>query len=326
VDRRRFVAGTFALVAVPLAAEAEQAKQVRIGFLSGNPPSDTKDALDAFRMKLQALGYVEGQNLVIEYRYADGKYERLPQLATELVRLKVDAIFAFSTPGARAAKNATGSIPIVFGVVSDPITAGLVATLTRPGANVTGVTPDNPELSAKRVSLLKEAVPAATRMAVLMNPDFPATPNMVAESSRAAKALGVELQVLEARQPAELVKAFDAMTRAKVKGLVVLPDPMFIAEAPRIAELAITSRTPAMFHLRRFVETGGLISYGAEYAEMFQQSAVLVAKVLKGAKAADLPVEQPWRLALVINLKTAKALGLTIPPSVLGRADQVIDQ
>ena len=197
--------------------------------------------------------------------------------------------------------------------------------MTRPSANVTGVTPDNPELSAKRVSLLKEAVPAATRMAVLMNPDFPATPNMVAETSRAARALGVELQVLEARRPAELVKAFNAMTRAKAKGLVVLPDPMFIAEASRIAELAMTSRTPAMFHLRRFVETGGLISYGAEYAEMFQQSAVLVAKVLKGAKVADLPVEQPWRFALVINLKTAKALGLAIPPSLLQRADQVIE-
>jgi ABC-type uncharacterized transport system substrate-binding protein len=244
---------------------------VPIGYLSGNPRSDTQQAVDAFRARLRDLGYVEGQNLVIEYRYADGKYERLPQLATELVGLKVDAIFAFSTPGARAAKNATGSIPIVFGVVSDPITAGLVSTLTRPGANVTGVTPDNPELSAKRVSLLKEAVPAATRMAVLMNPDFPATPKMVAESSRAARALGVELQVLEARQPAELVKAFDAMTRAKAKGLVVLPDPMFIAEAPRIAELAMTSRTPAMFHLRRFVETGGFISYGATVVQPADQ-------------------------------------------------------
>jgi ABC-type uncharacterized transport system substrate-binding protein len=288
MNRRAFVAGVGSMLATPLAAEAQQARKVRVGFLSGNPPSDTQPAIDAFRARLHELGYVEEQNLVIEYRYADGKYERLTQLATELVRLKVDAIFAFSTPGARAAKNATGSIPIVFGVVSDPISAGLVTTLTRPGANVTGVTPDNPELSAKRVSLLKEAVPAATHMAVLMNPNFPATPSMVAETSRAARTLGVDLQVLEARRPAELAKAFEAMARANTKGLVVLPDPMFIAEAYRIAELAMTRRLPAMFHLRGFVETG-------------------------------------LRYALVINLKTAKALGLTIPPSLLLRADQVIE-
>jgi putative tryptophan/tyrosine transport system substrate-binding protein len=325
MNRRAFVTGVGSMLAAPLAAEAQQARKVRVGFLSGNPRSDTQSAIDAFRARLHELGYVEEQNLVIEYRYADGKYERLPQLATELVRLKVDAIFAFSTPGARAAKNATGSIPIVFGVVSDPISAGLVTTLTRPGANVTGVTPDNPELSAKRVSLLKEAVPAATHMAVLMNPNFPATPSMVAETSRAARTLGVDLQVLEARRPAELARAFEAMARANTKGLVVLPDPMFIAEAHRIAELAMTRRLPAMFHLRGFVETGGLISYGAEYTEMFQQSAVLVDKVLKGVKPADLPVEHPLRYALVINLKTAKALGLTIPPSLLLRADQVIE-
>jgi ABC-type uncharacterized transport system substrate-binding protein len=311
-----------ALLAAPLAAEGQPLAKVRIGYLSGNPRSDTQNAVDAFRARLRDLGYVEGQNLLIEYRYADGKYERLPQLATDLVLLKVDVIFAFSTPGARAAKNATTSIPIIFGVVSDPLTAGLVASLTRPGGNVTGVTPNNPELSAKRVSLLKEAVPAATRMAVLVNPDFPATPNMVAETRRGAQSLGVDLQVLEVREPAELVKAFDAMTRAKA--VIVLPDPMFIAQRRRIAELALSNRIPAMYHLRQFVEAGGLISYGPDYTELFQQSAVLVDKILKGRKPADLPVEQPWRFALVINLKTAKALGLTIPQSLLLRADEVI--
>jgi putative ABC transport system substrate-binding protein len=327
VDRRRFLLTTVAgALIAPLGADAQQGGKVyRIGFLSGNPPSDTQQALDTFRARLRDLGYVEGRNLLIEYRYADGKYDRLPQLAAELVRLKVEAIFAFSTPGARAAKNATGSIPIVFGVVSDPIAAGLVATMTRPGANVTGVTPDNPELSAKRVSLLKEAVPAATRMTVLTNPDFPATSKMVAETRLAAKTLGVNLRVLEVRQPAELAKVFDVMAKAEAKALVVLPDPMFIAEARKIAELALTSRIPAMFHLRRFVEMGGLLSYGAEYTEMFQQGAVLMDKVLKGAKPSNLPVELPWHFALVINLKTAKALGLTIPPSLLARADHVIE-
>ena len=326
MDRRRFLLTSLAgVVTGPLAAEAQQGKVYRIGFLAGNPHSDTQRAFEAFRARLRDLGYVEGQNLLIEYRYADGKYEKLPQLAAELVRLKVDAIFAFSTPGARAAKNASASIPIVFGVVSDPITAGLVTTMTRPGANVTGVTPDNPELSAKRVSLLKEAVPAATRMTVLTNPDFPATPKMVAETRRAAKTLGLDIQVLEVRQPAELARAFDVMTKAAAKGLIVLPDPMFIAEARTVAELAMASRIPAMFHLRRFVEMGGLLSYGAEYTEMFQQAAVLMGKVLKGAKPSDLPVELPWHFALVINLKTAKALGLTIPPSLLGQANQVIE-
>ena len=313
------------LLAAPLVTQAQPVGKVRIGYLSSNPRSDTQDAIDAFRARLRDLGRLDGQNLLIEYRYADGKHERLPQLAAELVRLKVDVIFAFGTPGSRAAKNATRTIPIVFGVVSDPLAAGLVASLTRPGGNVTGVTPNNPELSAKRVSLLKEAVPAAARMSVLTNPDFPATSHMVAETRLGAQSLGVELQILEVRQPAELAKAFATMTKAKAKGVLVLADPMFIAQRPRIVELALSHRIPAMYHLRHFVEAGGLISYGAEYAEMFRQSADLVDKILKGAKPADLPVEQPWRYVLAINLKTAKALGLKIPQPLLGRADQLIE-
>ena len=326
MDRRTFLGALASgLLAAPLAAEAQPPKTVRIGYLSGNPPSDTKDAIDAFRTKLRALGYIEGQNLLIETRSAEGQYERLPQLAADLVRLRVDVIFAFSTPGAQAAKNATSTIPVVFAAVSDPLIAGLVATLTRPGGNVTGVTLNNPELSAKRLNLLKEAVPTASRMAVLANPHFKASSSMVAETTRAARALGVELQALEAGEPHELAKAFGTMTAAKAHAVVVLPDPMFVAQRRRIAELAARSRIPAMYHLREFVEAGGLIFYGADYVEAFQQGAVLVDKVLKGTKPADLPVEQPWRFALAINLKTAKALGLTIPSSLLQRADQVIE-
>ena len=313
------------ILAAPLAAEAQPVGKARIGYLSGNPHTDTDEAENAFRTKLRDLGWLEGQNLLIEYRYADGKYERLPQLAADLVRLKVDLIFTYGTPASRAAKNATTTVPIVFGVVSDPWTLGLVASLTRPGGNVTGVMPNNPDLSSKRVSLLKEAVPAVTRMSVLANPDFPATSNMVAETRLGAQPLGVTLQLLEVREPAEFAKAFGAMTKAKAHAVIVLPDAMFIAQRRRITELALSNRIPSMYHLRHFVEAGGLISYGADYKDLFQQSAVLVDKILKGAKPAELPVEQPWKYALAINLKTARALGLTIPQSILLRADQVIE-
>jgi putative ABC transport system substrate-binding protein len=276
-------------------------------------------------VKLRSLGYVEGRNLLIESRYADARYERLPQLVAELVRLRVDVIFAYGSPGSLAAKDASTTIPIVFAGVADPLEIGLVAALSTPGANITGVTSNNPELSAKRVSLLKEAVPAASRLAVLANPEFKITPSMVTETGLAARALGVDVKVVELRRREDLAKAFETMTAAKVNALVVLVDPMFIAERRRIAELALSSRIPAMYHLRQFVEAGGLISYGVEYTEAFQQGAVLVDKVLKGAKPAELPVEQPWRFALTINLRTAKALGLTIPPSLLQRADHVIE-
>ena len=324
IDRRLMVLVILALLAAGLIAEAQPPKKVRIGYLSGNPQSDTKDAFDAFRTKLRSLGYIEGQNLLIEARFADGRYERLPQLVADLVRLSVDVIFAYGTPASLAAKKVTGTIPIVFAPVSDPVLAGLVASLTRPGGNITGVTMNNPELSAKRVSLLREAVPAASRLVVLANPAFAPTPSLVAETRRGAQALQMEIQVLEIREPQELGKAFGTMTAARAHAAVVLPDPMFIAERRRIVELAAASRMPVMYHLRQFVEAGGLMSYGADYVEAFQQAALLVDKILKGAKAADLPVEQPWRFPLVINLKTAKALGLTIPPTLLVRADEVV--
>jgi ABC-type uncharacterized transport system substrate-binding protein len=219
IDRRLTFVVISALLAASLAAEAQPPKNVRIGYLSSNPPSDTKDAIDAFRTKLGALGYLEGQNLLIESRYAEGRQERLPQLAAELVRLKVDVLFTYSTPGALAAKNATSSIPIVFAGVSDPLIVGLVATLARPGGNVTGVTLNNPELSAKRLSLVKEAVPAASRVAILANPDFKPSSSMVAEMRPAARALRVEIQVLEVREPHELAQAFGAMVAAKLTPL-----------------------------------------------------------------------------------------------------------
>ena len=312
-----------ALLCAPAQTHA-QAKAARIGYLSGNPASDTKDAFDAFRAKLRELGYVEGKNLSIESRYADGRYEKLPELARELVKLRVDLIFTYGTPASRAAKNATSAIPVVFGVVSDPIAAGLVASLSRPGGNVTGVTPNNPELSAKRVGLIKEAVPGITRVGVLANPEFPATSNMVNETRAGAQALGVELQLVEARSPAELTQAFGAIRQKKSEAVVVLADAMFIAQQRRVAELALSERIPSIYHLRHFVEAGGLMSYGAEYTELFQQSALLIDRILRGAKPANLPVEQPWRYALAINLKTAKALGLTVPQSLVVRADYVI--
>jgi putative ABC transport system substrate-binding protein len=326
MDRRRFLLTSLAAaVAAPLTVEAQPSRTARIGYLSSNPPSDTEEALAAFRSKLSGLGYVDGKSFLIESRYAEGRYERVPQLAAELVKLGVEVILAFSTPGALAAGKATRTIPIVFAGVSDPLTVGLVTTLTRPGANITGVTLDNPELTAKRLSLLKEAAPTALRAAVLVNPNFPASAGMVAETRRAAKILGLEIQVVEVREPNELVRAFDTMTAAKAPAVIVLPDTMFVAQRRRITELAASSRIPAMYHLRQFVMAGGLLSYGADYAEAFEQSAVLIDKILKGAKPAELPVEHPWRFSLAVNLKTAKALGLTIPPSLLARADQVIE-
>jgi len=326
MDRRRFLVTSLAsTLAVSLAAEAQRPKQVRIGFLSGNPPSDTQEAIDAFRSRLRELGYREGQDLVIEYRYAEGQYERLPQLAADLVRLKVDVIFTYGTPASLEAKKATSTIPIIFGAVSDPLSIGLVATLTRPGRNVTGVTLNNPELSAKRLSLLKEAVPTAARVVVLTDPNFKPSSSMVAETRLAARTLGLEVQVLEVREPREFAKAFGTMTAAKAHALVVLPDPMFIAQRRRIVELAASSRIPAIYHLRQFVRAGGLLSYGVDYNDTFQQCARLVDRVVNGAQPADLPVEQALRFSLAINMKTAKALGLTIPPTLLARADQVIE-
>ena len=325
VGRRQFLIATGALLAAPPAIWAQPAKKVRVGYLSSNPPSDTQAAIDAFRIRLRQLGYVEGQTLFMEYRYAQGKFDLLPELAAELVKLKVDVMFAYGTPAALAAKNATKTIPVVFGGVNDPLTVGLVTDLRRPGGNVTGVTTNNSELSAKRLSLLKEAIPTISRVAVLANPEFTPTSNMLAQMRLASQALAVQLHVLEARAPEEIAAAFARVSSLKPDAIVVLPDPWFLSQRARIVELAMSSRIPAMYHLRQYLEVGGLMAYGPTYVESFQQSAALVDKIVRGARPANLPVEQPWRYEVAINLKAARALGLTIAQSLLLRADVVIE-
>jgi len=282
--------------------------------------------LDAFRQGLRELGWVEGQNLVIDYRSAEGKLDRLPDLAAELVRLKVDIIVAVPTPAAAAAKNAIETIPIVMIGVGDPVGTGLIASLARPGGNATGLSFSvGLEIAGKLLELLKETVPKVRRVAILSNPANPVQPLLIREVNVAARSLGVQLQHLEARGPNEFDGAFAAMAKERVGALLIVADGMLIFHRTRLADLAARSRLPAAYGWREHVEAGGLMSYGPSLRDLFRRAATYVDKILKGAKPADLPVEQPTKFELVINLKTAKALGLTIPQSVLGRADQVIE-
>jgi len=315
------------LLAAPLAAEAQQAGRVpRIGFLGSTSPSDRPPLLDAFRQGLRELGWVEGQNVVIDYRFAEGRFDRLPDLAAELVRLKVDIILGPGTPAAAAAKNATETIPIVMISVRDPVGTGLIASLARPGGNVTGVSDSvGLEIAGKQLELLKESVPKVRRVAILSNPANLYHPLAIRELNVAARSLGVQLQLLEARGPNEFDGAFVAMATERVGALLVLADAMFNLHRTRLADLAARSRLPAAYGWREYVEAGGLMSYGPRLRDLYRRSATYVDKILKGAKPGDLPVEQPTKFELVINLKTAKALGLTIPPSLLLRADQVIE-
>jgi putative ABC transport system substrate-binding protein len=329
MDRRAFLAGTGAvLLATPLAAEAQQARKVpRVGYLSVFSSSNPYPPSEAFWQGLHDLGWVEGQNIAIEWRFAEGKAQRLPDLAAELVRLRVDLIFAETTPAARAAKQATTTIPIVFSPIADPIGSGLVANLARPGGNITGITFMAPELGGKRLELLKQAVPGMIRVGVLSHPGVPSeatVKSMLEQTEAAARALGVQLVRLEAQGPNDFDKVFAAMSRERVGGLILIPSAMFVDERRRIVNLMVKDRLPAMFFFREFTEAGGLMSYGPNVRELWRRAATYVDKILKGAKPADLPVEQPTKFELVINLKTAKALGLTIPQSVLGRADDVI--
>jgi len=283
---------------------------------------------DAFRTGLRELGYVEGQNIVIEYRGADGKIERLLGLATELTRLKVDLIMAVATPAARAAQQATTAIPIVATAMGDPVRDGLVGSLARPGGNVTGTTFLGPELVPKRLELLKQALPRVSRVAGLWHPGAfseRTMRDMLKETEAAAGTLGVQLQLVGVRGPDEFDLAFSTMIRERAEALLVFPSTMLFAEGKRIVDLAAKHRLPSMFNAREFVDLGGLIAYGASIIDLNRRAATYVDKILKGAKPGDLPIEQPTKFDLVINLKTAKALGLTIPPSVLGRADQVIE-
>jgi ABC-type uncharacterized transport system substrate-binding protein len=328
VDRRAFVAGTLALLAAPLVAKAQQAAKIaRIGYLSPNLAA-SPHLPEAFRQGLRDLGYVEGRNVVIEYRSAEGKPERLPALAAELVALKVDVIVAPGTPQALAARRATRTLPIVFATAADPVGSGLVTSLARPGGNVTGLSILAPELVGKRLELLKQAVPGVSRVAVLWQPgghDERTDKDILKEAEVAARALGVRLQFVEARGPADLDRAFSDMTRARVGALTVLTGIMFLNERRRLVDLAAKNRLPEVYGGRDFVDAGGLMAYGPNLADLYRRAATYVDKILKGAKPADLPIEQPTKFELVINLKTAKALGLTIPPSVLARVDEVID-
>src|SRR5262252_183752 len=311
------------LAALPAGHAQQPGKLFRIGFLGSGGPADHAPRVDAFRQGLRDLGYVEGRTATIEYRLAEGKMERLPALAAELVALKVDVIVASGTPTALAAKNATTTIPIVFATSGDPV-GTLVASIARPGGNVTGLSLVGPELVARQLQLLKEAVPKVSRVAVLSNPDNPYTPGMVKEVAAAARSLKVRMQRLESRGGAATDAAFDAMARERSNALLVLFDPVLTGQRARIAELANKHRLPSMCPHREYAEDGGLMAYGASLTDLYRRAATYVDKILKGAKPADLPVEQPTKFELVINLKTAKALGLTIPPSLLGRADEVI--
>ncbi len=309
------------ILLVPLAPDAQQPQKVRrIGFL-GNAPSPP---MDAFRQGLRDLGWVEGQNLIIEWRWMQGRPERLPELAEELVRLNPDVILAATSTQVEAVRQKTKMIPIVFGSHADPVGVGHVASLARPGGNVTGISMLMTDLSVKKLELLKESVSGASRIAVLWNPTTPSHPPALKAVEAAARSLGVQLHPVEARVLEEFDGAFTAMTRERVGAFLVLGSPVYFSQRARLAELALKHRLPGIFNFREDVQAGGLMSYGPDINDMFRRSAAYVDKILKGAKPADLPVDQASRYDLVINFKTAKALGLTLPQSILIRSTDVI--
>jgi putative ABC transport system substrate-binding protein len=327
MERRTFMAMlTGGIVVAPLSAGAQPAGKIaRIGYLVRNPA--TSQLHDAFVQGLRDLGYVEGRDILIEYRDVERKFERLPALAAELVALKVDIIVATNTPHTVAAKQATKTIPIVFIALADPVTSGLVTSLARPGGNVTGLSFLSPELVGKRLEQLKQAVPGLSRVAVLWQPgDVPerTARNMLKEAEVAAGALEVRVQFFEARGPADFDRAFSDMTKARAGALTVFTSAMLFTERRRLVDLAEKSRLPAVYPWREGADVGGLMAYGPNLLDLYRRAATYVDRILKGAKPSDLPVEQPTKFELVINLKAAKALGLTIPPSLLRRADEVI--
>jgi putative tryptophan/tyrosine transport system substrate-binding protein len=327
MDRRTFLAGTVAvLLTAPLAAEAQQAGKVwRIGLLD-YAVSDPGGAArwKAFRERLRELGYVEGQNVAFEARWGDGQVGRLRGLAAELIDGKVDVLVTAGTEAALAAKQATSSIPIVMATGGDPVKLGLVASLARPGGNVTGVISLIRELTGKRFELLKQLIPRASRVAILRDPENRSSALSARDAESVAKSLGVVVQSVGVRGPRDLDAAFLAMKRARTDAVICAENTLFIADRQRIADLALMHRLPIMAAAKEYAQAGALISYGTDYLDLFRRAAMYVDKILKGAKPGDLPIEQPTKFELVINLKTAKALGLTIPPSLLGRADEVI--
>jgi putative tryptophan/tyrosine transport system substrate-binding protein len=320
-----FVALTFSLLTAPPAAKALQAGgTVTIGYLGNSSPSLESDLVEAFRDGLRQLGYVEGQNLVISYQWAEGQQERHAILAQELVRLQPDVILTAGTPGTLAAKQATQSIPIVTALAGDPVAAGLVSSLAQPGGNVTGLSTLAAELEGKRLELFKQAVPNLSRVVALLNPANPFTTIAWEAMQPAAEALGVQLQPVEAQGPTDLDRALATIQEARPDGLIVVPDRFLLTYRASILQFMAEHRLPGMFPFRQFAEEGGLLAYGPDYTDMYRRAATYVAKILRGAKPADLPMEQPTKFELVLNLKTAQALGLTIPVTLLFQADEVL--
>ena len=318
-----WVLGLAILYSLP--AQAQQARKVpRIGFLDPTSRAASKARIEVFRQGLSKLGYTEGKNIEIDYRFADGKSERLNDLANELVRLNVDIIVTRAIPGAAAAKQATATIPIVFVGVADAVAAGLITSLGRPGGNLTGLTSLAPELSGKRLELLKETFPKVSQVLVLRNPSNGGDSIIWKDTGEAAQALGLQLQSLEVRSAKDLDNAFESTTRIDTQALVTLPDPLLQSHRKQIVDFAAKSRLPGIYTDPEFVEAGGLMSYAANPLEFYARAAVYVDRILKGAKPGDLPVEQPTKFDLVINLRAAKQIGLTIPERVLARADRVI--
>ncbi len=312
---------------VSFAGETQQVNASRIGFLSASSLSEPRIEryYQAFRRGLSELGYVEGRNVVIESRWAEGKYDRLPGHVAELVRLKVDVIVTYGAPAGQAAKQATSTIPIVVAVINDLVASGFVTSLARPGGNITGLSMMAPELVSKQLEILKEVVPKVSRVALLMNPASGASAAQVQHAQEAARALGIRLQPMEVRAPAEIENAFAAMTTERAGAIIVLQDSMLLDNRKRIAELAARRGLPTVSALIDHAEAGGLIAYGPSVSDMFRRAATYVDKILKGAKPADLPVEQPTKFELIVNVRAAKSLKLVIPPSLRARADQVID-
>ena len=325
MKRRDFLTLVGGAAAWPLTAGAQQAAKVaRIGYLGFGPASARTGWVEALRAGLRDLGYVEGRNIVIEFRWADG-VDQLPQLAAELVRMNVDVIFAGSSTLVEPARQATKTIPIVFSNHADPVGIGHVVSLAHPGGNITGLTMLLTDLSAKELEILKEAVPQATRIGVLWNPTTPSHPPAVHAVEAAGEKLGIALHMLPVRTVNDFDPAFETMTRERVGGFLDVASPLTFSHRAALAALALKHRLPGAFGLKEFVDAGGLMSYGADINDLHRRAAIYIDKILKGIKPADLPVEQASKYQLVINLKTAKALGLTIPPTLLALADEVIE-
>jgi putative tryptophan/tyrosine transport system substrate-binding protein len=326
MNRRAFITLLGGAVAAwPLAARAQQAAMPVIGFLNSASPGPYASNVAAFRQGLKEAGYVDGRNVAVEYRWADGQYDRLPAMAAELIRRPVAVIAATSTPAALAAQKATTVIPIVFTTSSDPVHLGLVASLSRPSGNVTGVTQLNVEVAPKRVELLHELVPAATIIALLVNPTNPNAGTVASDLQAAARARGLRSDVLHASTEREIESAFATLSRLHADGLVIGSDVFFNTRTEQLAALAVRHAVPAIYHNREFVASGGLMSYAGSIADSYRHAGLYTGRILKGEKPAELPVQQATKVELIVNLKAAKALGLTVPLALLGRADEVIE-